>query len=192
MINQCLVDKDGVLADFVSAACAAHGVTSPYFDRNEPPPFVPAKAAGVQYFQNLLGLSTDQFYAPLCGEAFWRSVPVTSEAASVVSLAAAVFTVKSVHILGGITMDSACASVGYEWVVRFFPQFIRRVTFSTDPATTCSGVNRLLISSREDLVDRWRDTGSPAVLFARPWNRHWKRTQYAVSDLRSELELFKR
>jgi len=191
VISACLIDKDGVLADFVGAACAAHGVPSPYFEKDAPPPFVPEKAAGVKYFQNLLGLSTDQFYDKLCGPGFWQSVPMTAEAVSVVSLASSVFVPKSVHVVGGITLDPACASVGYEWVARYFPQFIRRVTFSTDPVTTCAGPSRLLISSREDLVDDWRSSGAPAILFARPWNRAWKRTQYAVSDLRSDLETFR-
>ena len=74
---KCLLDIDGVLADFQGAACRAHGRSSPWVGR---------AANGVWDMAELWGIAEDEFWAPLCGREFWAALQPTVECFDIVKL----------------------------------------------------------------------------------------------------------
>jgi len=64
------LDQDGVLADFVSGICQAHGRDDPYHRED---------SKGVWDIWELWDIPLDEFWEP-CEYDFWRNLPKTPEA----------------------------------------------------------------------------------------------------------------
>lgn len=63
MSRRILLDLDGVLADFVNGACAAHGVNNPYKKGER----------GIESVEESIGLSVEEFWKPLDFK-FWKGL----------------------------------------------------------------------------------------------------------------------
>ena len=85
------IDMDGVIADFVSGVCVAHGRSSPY--ENTP------GALGNFEMHEIWGISTNAFWKPCDGERFWDDLGKTPEAEEIVRVVCGVFGTNNCAIL---------------------------------------------------------------------------------------------
>jgi len=162
MMRYCFLDMDGVLADFVAGACAAHGRSFPYTD--------PANL-GIFELVSIWGMSEDDFYAPLHALEFWENLSVTPEAYELVSIAESAVGSDNVALLTTAPAYPDGSIAGkLLWVKQHFPQFFRkRVIFCRDKRFLASS-DALLVDDRDRNVTDFINSGGHAILFPRAWN----------------------
>jgi 5'(3')-deoxyribonucleotidase len=161
------LDMDGVLTDFVGAACRAHGKSNPYDD---------AAAQGVWAMETLWGMSGKEFWAPCNGEGFWDRLEKTPEADDIVKLITDTFGVENVALLTAPSMSGFCIPEKRLWIRRNYPQLEGGMIF-TAAKKFLAGPDRLLIDDRDKNIEDFRLFGGKAVTVPRPWNR-----MHALSD----------
>lgn len=180
MIQKICLDQDGVLADFVGAACRAHARSSPFED--------PANR-GAWDIAKLWGISEEDFWAPLQGENFWVNLEKTPEADMIVAAAQKMVGVANVCILTTPDQSAHCIPGKRAWMAKNFPYLAKQMIF-TGVKRFLAAPNTLLIDDGEHNVDPFRGAGGNAILVPRMWNRSFALAKDARSMVQSDLELF--
>ena len=167
------LDQDGVLADFVSGICQAHGRDDPYHHPD---------SKGVWDIWELWDVPLEEFWRP-CEYDFWRNLPKTPEAdmlEQVASWAAwmAAYFLKTHVQVRIITMPSenhGCVNGKLDWLDHHYPHLGHEVIFDRDKwkyAKVAQG--SLLIDDNANNCDKWERAGGKAILVPRPWNTAWQ------------------
>lgn len=168
------VDLDGVLADLVGGALAAHGWPRQFRDRMT-----------LYTLWHHLNISEEDFWAKLDNECFWWQLDATDDCAAVLSACEA-FAPGNVSLLTRPRPYPSCLAGKYRWVRARLPHYLDRLHVST-AKHYLAGPGRLLIDDSDDEVRRWRDCGGDAILFPRPWNEARGRAGEAVAYLKECL-----
>lgn len=160
---KCFLDMDGVLCDFVLAACQLHGADDPYkHDRN----------LGVWGFDKLIGVDTEAFWKPL-GYEFWSTLPWMHDAGYILRLVERTFGKENVCLLTSPCDTAGCVEGKREWVKQNMPDYSRRLLIGS-AKEFCAGPNRVLIDDYDHNVKVFRAAGGEAVLVPRKWNQGYR------------------
>lgn len=150
-----LLDMDGVVADFVGAACAAHGRTTDGVD--------------CWNFFEKWGITEDEFWAPINagGREFWANLepyPWFDELVSMVSMADPKF-----YLCTKPSTQADCLAGKMDWIHRHFGKHFRRYFFAPDKQWLAAP-GRLLIDDSDENCNGFRNSMGGAHCFAQPWN----------------------
>ena len=178
------LDQDGVLADFVSGICQAHGLDDPYHHPD---------SKGVWDIWELWDVPLEEFWRP-CEYDFWRGLPKTPEAdyVSEIALWAAntlAFQEQRHVQVQVITMPSendGCVNGKLDWLDHHYPHLGHEVIFERDKwkyAKVAPG--SLLIDDNAKNCEKWEKAGGKAVLVPRPWNYAWQQAGGVMETVRN-------
>jgi len=158
----CFLDLDGVLVDFLAAACAVHGRKTPYD--------VP-EAKGIWDMSSLWGISPESFWEPIdsAGSDFWYTLDFMPWAGVLLEEVCDSFEEKNVYIM---TAPGKSAS---SWLgkARFMkdrlPEFLPRFLIGV-PKHVCARPGAVLIDDNDENISKFNEAGGCGILFPRPWN----------------------
>jgi 5'(3')-deoxyribonucleotidase len=156
MIRHCLLDIDGVLADFVTDALRVHGKDG--------------HAVTHWNFYEDFGMTLADFWPAIDaeGEAFWLNLkpyPWFDNLISIVSEYAS-FSLSTTP-----SPCSSCHSGKHLWIQKHFGGRFANYMMGADKHLMAKpGV--VLIDDNEENVGKFIAHGGVAILFPQPWNRH--------------------
>lgn len=168
------VDLDGVLCDFVGAACKAHGKCVDDVTQWD--------------FYKPWGISKSKFWAPMGGRAWWEKIEAYPWAGDVVSLIAATglpFTICSTPCV-----SPGCLSGKVAWLYKHLGHGCRNYVL-TPKKELLAAPGRLLIDDCDDNCQKWDAAGGESILFPQPWNNNRKIAVARLPYLREGLECFR-
>ena len=170
-----LVDMDGVLVDFVTAALRLH-------DRMDVRENWPA---GTWDFPTVLGISAREFWRPIheAGAEFWASLAPYSWCDELLSLIA-----ESQHwsILTSPCSDPYCSAGKIIWLQQRFGRGFRDFLVGP-PKWLCARPDQLLIDDNDSNVEQFRARGGRAILFPQPWNENHALAHDRMGYVREKL-----
>ena len=178
MITQCLLDMDGVLADFVGGVVHAHGRPYPYDMPN---------SLGVFDIERIWGITPQEFWAPCDGPTFWDDLAKTPEADALVFQACQKFGPSNVAILTAPSLSPHCVPGKRRWIERYYPQLKKNIIFGS-AKKFLAAPNRILIDDRDKNVDDFIGAGGPAILMPRLWNRAHDRATESLDVVLYKLQ----
>jgi 5'(3')-deoxyribonucleotidase len=148
------LDIDGVLANFIEAACNALNI--------------PVKEPLTWYWNRELGIDDAEFWAAINakGEDFWTNLREYPHARELYRTAVAH---GDVTFCSTPSRDPYCFSGKIKWLQKFTGQKDFRVIFITDKSQL-SRPGRYLIDDNEDSVKAFAREGGCAILYPQPWN----------------------
>lgn len=167
-----LVDMDGVLADFVSAACKLHGRS--------------AEEVKSWDFYEKWGLTEDEFWEPInaAGAAFWANLepyPWTESLLKQCRQADPQF-----FLCTKPSMMPACAMGKLQWIQTHLGRNFRNY-FLAPVKWPLAQVGRMLIDDSDGNVRDFDGAGGDYCLLPQPWNLHshlaHKREEVIAMDL---------
>jgi len=177
---QCLLDMDGVIADFMKACCAAH---------NRPDPYLQESSLGIWETEKVWGITEREFWKPIdaLGLGFWDGIVKTPEADRIVELLTETFGETNIAILTAPSFDPGCVPGKMAWIKRHYPQFKKRIIFG-HAKEFLSAPYRVLVDDRDKNVENFRAAGGQAILVPRPWNKaHSVKGGHILLDLAYNL-----
>lgn len=174
-----LLDMDGVLANFVYAACAAHGR-----------PYQP-ETLGQYNIAKQWGITAEEFWAPLSGEAFWGNLDPYPWAND---LHKALMAIAPVTVCSAPSLDPFCTTGKLLWLKKHLGVGVPNVIFANKKDLLAMPSN-ILVDDSDRKVDAFTFAGGRAVIFPQPWNsRHlfsdkkaWKQVVKAVETEVEEI-----
>lgn len=169
------VDIDGVLADFVGGALAAHGV-----------PAELQRDINCWHLWQQLGMTQGDFWGPLDNSYFWETLNPLADAAAILSLAEAFAGAKSCCLLSAPRPCPGSLAGKFAWVRSHLPHYLDRYLFGPTKAFAAQA-GALLIDDSDEQVKAWRDAGGWAILLPRPWNSRRDQSGRAVEVLAEDL-----
>lgn len=147
------IDMDGVLADFVTAACRVHG-RQPAHDHER--------------LHEAWGISSREFWWEIesHGDSFWALLDEYSWSRDLVVLAK---EFGPISIATSPALSPDCAAGKVAWLQRFFGNNFRE--FMIGPRKhLLAKPGAILIDDTVRHCDDFREAGGEAILFPQPWN----------------------
>lgn len=154
---------DEVLADFIGAACKAHGVSRKELERKRKP--------GEWNVEGALGIGVEEFWRPIngLGERFWTKIEPLPWC---ITFYDRLFEyADNVIILSSPSEHPGCYSGKYSWIRKVLGPKAKFCPFSEKHLFSKSG--RILIDDRELNLSKWLDIeeSGDVVLFPSQGNR---------------------
>ena len=159
MISHVLLDMDGVLCDFVSAAMRVHGFS---YDEALWP-------EGQDALFDTLGVSVSEFWREIDRfdeeQGFWARLKAYSWFQDLVAMVEPIgFTIAT-----SPSSDPFCASGKVQWLHRHFGETFNNYMVGSQKSLLAAR-GRVLIDDRDKECDRFREAGGEAIVFPQPWN----------------------
>lgn len=178
----CLLDMDGVIADFIGSLCKFHGRETPY---------TKPESLGKFDTEKLWKISDKEFWAPIAKNSleFWEGIEKTPEADEIVKLAVLEFGLENVCILTAPSKDAGSVPGKRAWISRFYPCFDKRMIFATASAKKfCAGKGKFLIDDKDSNVDEFNEAGGTGILVPRPWNAEHMLEKDLVDVVKKQIQ----
>lgn len=157
---KCLLDLDGVLANFTKGASIAH---------NRPYPYHLPENRGKFDLEELWGMTRTQFWKPLDKE-FWESLEPMHDAFQIVELLLRRFNgKKNVCILSSPSENDGCLDGKRNWIKNYFPDLSRQFLLGPQKEF-CAHSGAVLLDDFDRNVTTFIRHGGNAYLIPRPWN----------------------
>ena len=173
-IQHILLDMDGVLSDFVTAALQLHGRIETL--QNWP--------AGEWSMPKVLGLSRESFWSRIDeqGSEFWRQLAPYAWLDELTALvgAQAPFT-----ILTSPSRDPHCPTGKIQWLREHISPRFNAYLIGAQKHL-CAQANHVLIDDSDHNVTTFREQGGQAILFPQIWNSNHGQSD-PLNYVRSEL-----
>jgi len=176
---KCLLDLDGVVADFIAGACQHHNVPNPYLSPCGP------RGRGGWDIEKHLSMDKRQFWNGL-DYYFWKNLPKTPEADGIVALLTGRFGVENICILSSPIAVNGCVDGKREWIEAHFPEFSRQFLFGS-AKQFCAGPDRVLIDDFHHNIDKFAEAGGQTFLVPRVWNDDWAEEPNLLKKLENYL-----
>lgn len=157
LIDTVYVDLDGVLVNFVGGALAAHGAG---IDR---------LITGEWYIHKWLGITAQEFWAPVRGHDFWRNLEWLPDGWDILNEVMAKVPKNHIWLLSTHSDDEGSCSGKYAWVRKYLPG-LRRKLILTPSKAPMARPGSFLIDDCDANVEAFRKAGGEAMLVPRPWN----------------------
>lgn len=174
---KCLLDMDGVLADFVLGVSKAH---------NRPSPYLQTSSLGEFNMEKLWGITTGEFWEPTNRPDFWSGLEKMPEADGIVEMVFTAFGEPNVAILTAPSMSQYCIVEKREWIKKYYGNLHSRMIFGS-AKEFLAGPGKLLIDDLNKNIDEFNKNGGVAILLPRPWNRRHADSEKATQVLQSEV-----
>lgn len=178
---KCFLDMDGVLANFLGAACKVH---------NRPLPYVlDPTCRGVFDIETIWGMTNDEFWKPIdqLGISFWNGLEKTGEADEIVDLLTNRFGVSNVCLLTAPSDDPSCVIGKKLWINKHYPQFKKRVLFTT-AKEFLAGPTRVLVDDSDSNIEKFFADGGYAIRVPRLWNKDHSKHLVVMQSIRRQLK----
>ena len=160
MIEQILLDMDGILSDFNTAALSVHGALG--LAETWPP--------GRWDMEGVMGISKAEFWKPVDTYDFWRNLVLPYEQALGFYTALKGFC--AVTICTSPSQSAECARAKVEWLREYIDPDVKYMIGSQK--WLMGNPNHLLVDDYDQNVGKFREHGGIAVLFPRVWNSDWR------------------
>jgi 5'(3')-deoxyribonucleotidase len=164
MKTKVFLDMDGVLVDFVSGACAAHGMPNPY-------KVDPIKSRGEWGIEALLGVSPAMFWKPL-GFEFWANLDWMPDGREILKQVEFFVDIENICILTSPCDTPGCIDGKREWIKNNIPEYRKQILVGAAKQFV-AGPGKVLIDDYQNNTDKFIDHGGEAVLIPRIWNSSW-------------------
>lgn len=161
---KCLLDIDGVLADFVGGACRAHGRQSPYDDADP-------ETAYSYDVASLWNMTPGEFWAPLDSADFWRGLDLTADGLDILNILERQFKQKNICLLTSPSMSPYSIVGKIQWIREHYPDYAGRCLIGPCKEF-CAHRGAILVDDCDANVVRFIEHGGGAILVPRPWNHH--------------------
>lgn len=150
------LDMDGVCADFVGAACKAHGKTTDGVDCWD--------------FFEKWGIDEDQFWEPVNagGREFWANLEPFEWFDELLSMVKAAD--RNFYVLTKPSRQASCLAGKLDWIHKHFGRNFRNYIFSPNK-TPLAAPGRLLIDDSDENCEGFSAAGGKFILFPQPWNK---------------------
>lgn len=160
-----LLDMDGVIADFVTAALELHGQ----------PDKLPTWPKGEWDIAKVLGISTSQFWKPIdqMGADYWHNLSPYAWADELIAL---IRQYSAYTILSSPGMGAEAPTGKILWLRQHVHSRFGDYLFGHQK-WLCAKPDQVLIDDRDKNVDRFVAAGGNAILFPQVWN-----SNYAIKD----------
>lgn len=142
------VDMDGIVADFVKAACELH---------NLPEPTQWDMFGDMKYSEYTKGMDVD----------WWVNMPKTPECDDLMDLLLRRFSNNQIFFFSS-PMNYESLEGKKRWVEKHFPAFKRNLILGAKKYVAAKG--NILIDDKTQNCSEFIEHGGRAWLFARPWN----------------------
>lgn len=159
-IRYCFLDMDGVLTDFVKAACTVH---------NRPDPYLDSSNYGIFDMDRIWNITAREFWKPTEVTGFWESMDKQPFADELVETLCATFGLKNIAILTSPSLAANCIPEKRQWIERYYPQFSGQIIF-TGAKQFLAHPNTLLIDDRDANVKQFQAYNGKAIICPQPWN----------------------
>lgn len=176
---KCLVDMDGLLTDFVSAACKLH---------KKPFSSVTDSRMDITW-----RMSTDEFWEPIFadGVSFWEGLNPYSWTTELVALLVDKFRLSDDHcwtICTSPTQQPECKTGKLAWLKKHNIKPPIPPLFKKDKARYATR-DTILIDDTERVIDQFIIAGGIGILFPAPWNRYGGFSSDPVAWVRESLDM---
>lgn len=177
---KCLLDLDGVLADFQSGWYQAN----PQYIRPEPWP------NGVWSLSEVHGITFEQSCSSLSAN-FWSNLPWMPDGRMILKILENHFRPENICILTSnhVTYAAVAAFGKVHWIERELPEYKYRYLLGASKYFLAHE-DVVLIDDKNENVDLFRANGGSAFLIPRPWNRDYARCEFVFDDLIEILRYF--
>lgn len=162
MDQKVFLDLDGVLANFVDAACKLHDKPYPYDDPNN---------FGNGNLEKIFGLDKATFVKGM-DHLFWASLKKLPYADDVVNILTKAYGVGNICILTKPVETLGCVSGKIAWIHEHYPQF-KYQHYIGPSKRFCANPNSILFDDYERNVNEFLLHGGHACLIPAPWNTRW-------------------
>lgn len=172
MITKCVLDLDGVIADFHSGLARLRGFDPSIFERGN------WKEPGTYDIRQNTPIKEEGFWDGVDYD-FWRSLDKTREADQLVDLIINRFSLENICI---ITMcptmfDYPLYRIGpycagkIQWLLDHFPRLMEHghILIGTSKKF-CASPDTVLIDDADSNIKEFRQSGGKAIVFPRVWN----------------------
>ena len=178
---KCLLDMDGVIADFVGGACRTHRIEYPY-NRDARRP----EAKNNWDIVSLFGMKPDDFWKPL-EEEFWASLEFTEEAHQILELVEKYFGAENVCLLTTPSLNLGSIPGKMRWLETKLPRYARR--YLCGPRKEfCAHSQATLVDDNDGNIDGFKKNGGNGILLPRPWNSLHSHENRTIEILEDSLE----
>jgi 5'(3')-deoxyribonucleotidase len=172
----CFVDLDGVVADFVGSVLKLHDL--------DPDDILP-KMEGSYDIQNLLGLSTSEFWGVIDKDfTFWENLPLLPDAKQLMNALEERY--KEIYFLSSPSLSPACHFGKATWVAEHFPKYQNKLIL-TGHKHLLAKKDRILIDDSDKNINRFKAAGGHVLLYPRPWNSKHHLSSTAFQNFKGQL-----
>jgi len=180
--DMCVLDMDGVIADFTKGICELRQLPYPYHDGNH-------EALGEWSMAKLWGISDNQFWKGVDAD-FFENLDPTEEAHDIVRLLEGYFGSR-IYILSTPGSKPETMVGKHRWLHKHFPQFTRKRNLLGACKHVCARATSLLVDDGDHNVKDFTEAGGLVHLYARRWNANHPHCDNAFERLESHVkELF--
>ncbi len=159
---KCLIDMDGVVANFVKGCCALYGKEQEDWPKgayNFPFEMFGEASEGAVW-ERIANLGSD----------FWRDLDLLPDAEEIVAYCEEFFGATNCAFLTSPPKSSPLAATGkIQWVKKHFPDYNRRILVGACKEF-CAHQNSVLIDDYSVNIVKFIDHGGKGVMLPRSWN----------------------
>ncbi len=159
---KCLIDMDGVVANFVAGCCSLYGKQANQWPTGE-----------YGFPCAMLGeMSEDAVWARIASlkDDFWYNLAPLPDAFDIVHHCEDTFGRDNCAFLSSPPKNSSWATTGkVEWIKKYFPDYSRR-TLVGACKEFCAHKDAVLVDDYNVQVLKFRAHGGHGILLPRPWN----------------------
>jgi 5'(3')-deoxyribonucleotidase len=167
------LDMDGVLANFLKAACFRHNR-----------PYAPKEIVKFDIASHW-GISADDFWAPLCGQEFWENLEPYEWADD---LYKGLKEIAPVTILTAPSRDPGCIPGKFAWLDRHLGVKSYDVIPTGKKHLLARHKRCILIDDSEAKTSKFREYGGSAIAFPQHWNEYGS-LGYTWEDIAPDVKI---
>jgi 5'(3')-deoxyribonucleotidase len=169
VIDEALLDLDGVLVDFVRGSLAFHDKYIPYSE------------VTWDFADRVFPGEPEKFWEPLSYD-FWANLPKTPQCDALVEGLIEIFGAKNICICTSPIQTPGCIDGKLEWVRRNLPKCFHRQYMICPVKHFAAASNRILIDDRDENIVDFVKAGGRGRLIPQPWNC-LARIQFSVGEI---------
>lgn len=176
---KCLLDLDGVMADFVGGVMKKEGI--------DPSSFVwPEEHLGSWDLATALGISTEQMWSGTDTVSFWRDLQPTPEMEDIKQIVIENFGRDNVAILTSPSQSPYSIAGKVYWVEDHLPEFRKNLLVGS-AKHFCAHRDAVLIDDADHNLEAFDRHGGYGVIVPRLWNRAYELADQPIKGLGSAL-----
>ncbi len=184
MKPRCVLDMDGVIADFHGGIARAFGV--------------PFKWSSPNVWTVEEGLGIPGPWHSVCNEAFWENLGFTECAAGLLELIASKFKLDEICVMThyplemgyGIDYLDQCYVGKMKWLQRKAPALASHFIMTTAPKSFAASPWSVLIDDSDKNCQEFIEAGGNAIVVPRPWNSLHDCESFGVQMIADKLYHF--